>query len=317
MSNDHSVAVIIAAYNAAETIARAIDSVVDDECVAQVIVVDDCSTDETVEIAKHFQNTHSKVSVYSTTTNGGPSKARNIALKHCTSDWVTVLDSDDFIEKGRYQKLLADSKGYQLIGDDQYRVTEGEPISTKTKMMGDSYNFPFDISLSAFIESNISKKGKERQELGFIKPIIKRNFLVKNNLIYQENMRLGEDYELYCRCLALGAKLKLIEASGYVATVRANSLSGNHSMHDLIQLRDCDYKMISSLPISPQERQLFKLHAKSINAKIQWIEFYTSLKKLKFASSLKAFFNSLTALSYILNQLKNEFVKRFLKREVN
>ena len=317
MPNDHSVAVIIAAYNAAETIARAIDSVVDDECVAQVIVVDDCSTDETMEIAKHFQYTHSKVSVYSTTTNSGPSKARNIALKHCTSDWVTVLDSDDFIEKGRYQKLLADSKGYQLIGDDQYRVTEGEPISTKTKMMGDSYNFPFDISLSAFIESNISKKGKERQELGFIKPIIKRNFLVKNNLVYQENMRLGEDYELYCRCLALGAKLKVIEASGYVATVRENSLSGNHSLHDLIQLRDCDYKMISSLPITAQERQLFKLHAKSINAKIQWIEFYTSLKKLKFASSLKALFNSLTALSYILKQLKSEFIKRFLKRAVN
>ncbi|WP_076923858.1 glycosyltransferase family 2 protein [Pseudoalteromonas sp. EB27] len=317
MSKDHTVAVIIAAYNAAGTIARAIDSVVDEECVAQVIVVDDCSTDETMEIAKQLENTHSKVSVYSTAINSGPSKARNIALKHCSCEWITVLDSDDYIEVGRYKKLLNNSKGYQLIADDQYRVIEGEPTSTKTNMMGNSYNFPFDISLSEFIDSNISKKGKERQELGFIKPIIKRNFLVKNNLIYQENMRLGEDYELYCRCLALGAKLKLIEASGYVATVRANSLSGNHSMHDLIQLRDCDYKMISSLPISPQERQLFKLHAKSINAKIQWIEFYTSLKKLKFASSLKAFFNSLTALSYILKQLKNEFVKRFLKREVN
>ena len=317
MFRNQKVAVIIAAYNADKTLARAIESVIDDECVAQVIVVDDCSTDSTKNIAKHYRNLHDKVSVYSTGTNSGPSKARNIALQHCTADWITVLDSDDFIEAGRYQKLLANSDGYQLVADDQYRVIEGEPTSTKTNMMGNSYNFPCDISLSEFIDSNISKKGKERQELGFIKPIIKRNFLVKNNLIYQENMRLGEDYELYCRCLALGAKLKLIEASGYVATVRANSLSGNHSMHDLIQLRDCDYKMISSLPVSPQERQLFKLHAKSINAKIQWIEFYTSLKQLKFSSSIKALFNSFTALTYILKQLKSEFIKRFLKRAVN
>ncbi|MEI8621841.1 glycosyltransferase family 2 protein [Pseudoalteromonas sp. B129b] len=317
MFKNQKVAVIIAAYNADKTLARAIESVIDDECVAQVIVVDDCSTDTTMDIAKHYQNLHDKVSVYSTGTNSGPSKARNIALQHCTSDWVTVLDSDDFIEAGRYQKLLANSDGYQLVADDQYRVIEGQPLSTKTEMMGKSYNFPRDIRLSEFIVSNISKKGKKRQELGFIKPIIKRDFLIKHNLSYQENMRLGEDYELYCRCLALGAKLKLIEACGYVALVRENSLSGNHSLHDLIQLRDCDYKMAVSLPVTVEESQLLRLHADSINFKIQWIEFYTSLKKRKIVPSLKALFNSFPSFIHIIAQLKSEFIKRFLKRATN
>jgi len=317
MFKNQKVAVIIAAYNADKTLARAIESVIDDECVAQVIVVDDCSTDTTMDIAKYYQNLHDKVSVYSTGTNSGPSKARNIALQHCTSDWVTVLDSDDFIEAGRYQKLLANSDGYQLVADDQYRVVEGQPLETKTEMMGKSYHFPRDIRLSEFIVSNISQKGKERQELGFIKPIIRRDFLIKHQLTYQENMRLGEDYELYCRCLALGAKLKLIEACGYVALVRENSLSGNHSLHDLIQLRDCDYKMASSLPVTVEESQLLSQHADSINVKIQWIEFYTSLKNLKVASSLKALFSSFSALIYIIGQLKNEFIKRVVKRVAN
>lgn len=317
MSKNQKVAVIIAAYNADKTLARAIESVIDDECVAQVIVVDDCSTDTTMDIAKYYQNLHDKVSVYSTGTNSGPSKARNIALQHCTSDWVTVLDSDDFIEAGRYQKLLANGNGYQLVADDQYRVIEGQPLETKAEMMGKSHHFPRDISLSEFIVSNISQKGKDRQELGFIKPIIRRDFLIKHQLTYQENMRLGEDYELYCRCLALGAKLKLIEACGYVALVRENSLSGNHSLHDLIQLRDCDYNMALSLPVSVEESQLLRQHADSINVKIQWIEFYTSLKQLKIVSSLKALFNSFSALIYIIGQLKVEFVKRFIKRIVN
>ena len=317
MFKNQKVAVIIAAYNADKTLARAIESVIDDECVAQVIVVDDCSTDTTMDIAKYYQNLHDKVSVYSTGTNSGPSKARNIALQHCTSDWVTVLDSDDFIEAGRYQKLLANGNGYHLVADDQYRVIEGQPLETKTEMMGKSHHFPRDISLSEFIVSNISQKGKDRQELGFIKPIIRRDFLIKHQLTYQENMRLGEDYELYCRCLALGAKLKLIEACGYVALVRENSLSGNHSLHDLIQLRDCDYNMALSLPVSVEESQLLRQHADSINAKIQWIEFYTSLKQLKIVSSLKALFNSFSALIYIIGQLKVEFIKRFIKRIVN
>lgn len=317
MFKNQKVAVIIAAYNADKTLARAIESVIEDECVAQVIVVDDCSTDTTMDLAKHYQNLHDKVSVYSTGTNSGPSKARNIALQHCTSDWVTVLDSDDFIEAGRYQKLLANSDGYQLVADDQYRVIEGQPLSTKTEMMGKSYHFPRDIRLSEFIVSNISQKGKDRQELGFIKPIIRRDFLIKHQLTYQESMRLGEDYELYCRCLAFGAKLKLIEACGYVALVRENSLSGSHSLHDLIQLRDCDYNMALSLPVSVEESQLLRQHADSINAKIQWIEFYTSLKQLKIVSSLKALFNSFSALIYIIGQLKVEFIKRFIKRIVN
>jgi succinoglycan biosynthesis protein ExoU len=213
--------------------------------------------------------------------------------------------------------LLANSDGYQLVADDQYRVIEGQPLETKTEMMGSCYHFPCDITLPEFIISNISKKGKERQELGFIKPIIKRDFLIKHQLTYQENMRLGEDYELYCRCLALGAKLKLIEACGYVALVRENSLSGNHSLHDLIQLRDCDFNIALSLPVSVEESQLLRQHADSINVKIQWIEFYTSLKKFKIVSSLKALFNSFSAFLYITEQLKVEFIKRVVKRTAN
>ncbi|WP_165727341.1 glycosyltransferase [Pseudoalteromonas sp. 31A1] len=67
---------------------------------------------------------------------------------------------------------------------------------------------------------------------------------------------------------------------------------------------------------SNDEIQLFKLHAFCINAKNQWVKFYTSVKKLELTSSLKALFNSLTALTYILCQLKSEFIKRLLIRVI-
>lgn len=314
ISNDPTITIIIAAYNAQDSILRALDSVITDPYVTQIIVVDDCSTDATLTLIKEYQNQHSKVSVFSTEQNSGPSKARNIALTHCTTEWVTVLDADDYIEPGRFKKLLAYHQDYQLIADLQYRLLEGQPSTAKTQVLSEYFTFPHEISLSEFIHKNITKKGTSRQELGFIKPIIKRSFLLKHNLTYQENMRLGEDYELYCRCLALGAKLQLIEASGYVAVVRAHSLSSSHSTFDLIQLRDCDQLICNSLTVSHQERKLFQKHASSIDIKIQWRIFYTSLKQRRLVHSLAAMFSSYMAFPFIIKQLKHEFFKRMFNK---
>ena len=314
MLNNNSIAVIIAAYNSENTIGRAIESVINEGNVKQIIIVDDCSSDNTFEIAKCYKNQNDKVSVYSTSTNSGPSKARNIALNKATCDWVTVLDSDDYIESGRFKKLLSYSDGYELIADDQYRVYEHDKTTEKTEMLGAKQHFPVTISLAEFIESNITKEGQYRKELGFIKPIIKLDFLLKHRLTYQETMRLGEDYELYCRCLALGAKLKLIEASGYVAVVREASLSGSHSKQDLIQLRDCNYEIINRMPLEPQEKKLMIQHADSINIKIQWIDFYSSVKSRNCKMVIKSFFNSYSAFKFILKNLKEQFAIRILKR---
>jgi succinoglycan biosynthesis protein ExoU len=107
LSENDTIAVIIAAYNAERTITRAVESVVNDKFVNQVIVVDDCSTDNTMQVLTCLNAKFSKVSIFSTEVNSGPGKARNIALSRAISKWVTVLDSDDYIETGRYEKLLA------------------------------------------------------------------------------------------------------------------------------------------------------------------------------------------------------------------
>ena len=307
---------IIAAYNSENTIGRAIESVINEGNVKQIIIVDDCSSDNTFEIAKCYKNQNDKVSVYSTSTNSGPSKARNIALNKATCDWVTVLDSDDYIESGRFKKLLSYSDGYELIADDQYRVYEHDKTTEKSKMLGAKQCFPVTISLAEFIESNITKEGQSSKELGSLKPIVSSIFLLKNQLIYQEGIRLGEDYELYCRCLALGTKLKLIEASGYVAFVREGSLFGSHSKQYLIQLRDCNYEIIKNMRLDPQEKELMIQHADSITIKVQWIDFYSSVKSRNFKTGIKSFFNSYSAFKFILKNLKEQFSVRILK-EVN
>jgi glycosyltransferase involved in cell wall biosynthesis len=85
------VSVVIAAFNRAELIARAIESAQSQTLLpAEVIVIDDNSTDRTADVAEA-----SGAIVLRHDTNRGPAAARNTALRAATQPWVAILDSDD------------------------------------------------------------------------------------------------------------------------------------------------------------------------------------------------------------------------------
>lgn len=90
------ITVIVCTYNSENTINRALVSVFSQvglhvEFELQVIVVDDCSQDNTLEVLKQFP-----VEVYKNERNsGGPNKGRNLALKCAKGDYITFIDHDD------------------------------------------------------------------------------------------------------------------------------------------------------------------------------------------------------------------------------
>ena len=88
-----SVSVIIPAYNAGQRITRAIASVLDQTVpVLEIIVVDDGSSDDTVEVVSRFG---APVRVVSK-PNGGPASARNMGAGMARGDWLAMLDADDW-----------------------------------------------------------------------------------------------------------------------------------------------------------------------------------------------------------------------------
>ena len=101
--------VIIAAYNAAATIKKCINSIFDgtDEDVVQkveVIVVDDGSADETAETAAKFKD---RIKLIRLSENGGSvAKTRNIGLSAASGEYITFLDADDYYERGAVARML-------------------------------------------------------------------------------------------------------------------------------------------------------------------------------------------------------------------
>ncbi len=89
--------VIIPAYNVEHVIRSSLDSVLAQTWTnLEIIVVDDCSTDTTVEIVKTYVQRDARVQLIRTETNSGPYVARNLALSQATGDFVTVNDADDW-----------------------------------------------------------------------------------------------------------------------------------------------------------------------------------------------------------------------------
>ncbi|CAM4282203.1 glycosyltransferase family 2 protein [Lacicoccus alkaliphilus] len=99
------VTVIMPAYNAAEGIATGIESILNQTWQnIEVIVVDDCSPDDTVEVVKKYAAADSRIRLLSTPENSGPYVARNIALKEATGEFVTINDADDWSHPEKIEK---------------------------------------------------------------------------------------------------------------------------------------------------------------------------------------------------------------------
>ncbi|WP_373064298.1 glycosyltransferase family 2 protein [Gemmatimonas sp.] len=89
------ITVIIPAYNARTTIGRALQSLAAQTCsVGQVLVVDDASTDDTVEAAEQSAP-HLALAVLPLAENGGPATARQRGIDATTSEFIGFLDADD------------------------------------------------------------------------------------------------------------------------------------------------------------------------------------------------------------------------------
>ena len=130
------ISVIIPVYNVEKYLNKCITSVVEQTYKnLEIIIVDDGSTDQSPEICDEWKKRDSRIQVVHS-SNGGAGKARNTALDMATGDYVTFVDSDDYIAPQMYQVLLEqfyDGIGivecnYSMVYDDSEKFKEERKI---------------------------------------------------------------------------------------------------------------------------------------------------------------------------------------------
>ena len=115
------ITVIIPCYNIEKYIERCIQSVEEQTYKnIEIIAVDDGSKDKTVPILERLQNKYSNLKVFKNDKNKGAAYARNLAIRKAKGEYIGFIDSDDYIVKDYYEKLMqkAEEENADLVVTD-------------------------------------------------------------------------------------------------------------------------------------------------------------------------------------------------------
>lgn len=108
------VSVIIPLYNEEKYIKECIESVVNQTYKnLEIIIVDDCSTDNSLKVVKKIKD--DRIKIIKLKENKGVANARNVGVEKATGDYICFLDSDDFWSKDKIKKQVKFIKGKSFI----------------------------------------------------------------------------------------------------------------------------------------------------------------------------------------------------------
>lgn len=114
--------VIVPIYNVEKYLRRCLDSLVNQDLdLISIILVNDGSYDNSQNIAKEYSDKYGFLLINK--VNGGLSDARNYGLKYANTEYITFLDSDDYVEKDYYAKVIKLAKKNDadlIISDIEY-----------------------------------------------------------------------------------------------------------------------------------------------------------------------------------------------------
>lgn len=130
----YKISVIIPVFNCEKTLSRAIDSILsqkwrgDLEKDIEIIIVDDCSTDNSKKVMEKYAKKFSNIRLFSTEINSGfPAEPRNIGIKKSNSMYIMFLDSDDEYCEDMCQTLfdvVTSEKADVVTCDFYYKINQ-------------------------------------------------------------------------------------------------------------------------------------------------------------------------------------------------
>lgn len=270
------VSFVIAAFNAEASIARAIESALAQRDVnVEVIVVDDRSSDRTVEVARALP--HDGVHVIELDRNRGPGGARNAGLEAAAGRWIAVLDSDDTVHPDRLARMIrrAGDRKAQVAVDNIEIVRETTATREAMFAPGLLESLP-ELTLADFIAANLMFE--PGFSFGYMKPMFEREFVETHRLRYDEALRIGEDYIFLASALAKGGRCAVEPRAGYAYHVRTGSISRVLEPHHVEAMLAADAAFLRGHLLDPQARAAQSRRTRSLEQAASFLRLVGHLK---------------------------------------
>jgi glycosyltransferase involved in cell wall biosynthesis len=203
------ISVVMSAYNAEKYISEAIESILNQSFENfEFIIINDCSTDNTLEIIKRYSSQDSRIKLINNKENLGLTSSLNKAIKSSKGKYIARMDDDDISEKTRFEKqieFLEKNKDIDIVGSFAKNIDEeGNILNDRTVPLNHDEIINILPKLSPLIHPAIIFRKKSLGKIGF----------------YNEKFRTSQDYEMWFRAMAAGLKFQNLPL--YLVKYRVN-----------------------------------------------------------------------------------------------
>jgi len=201
----------------------------------EIVVIDDGSTDATLDIASRHTQADPRVRVYPG-PQAGLAAVRNCSLRRARAPWAAILDSDDLLHSRHIEHLYtaAVAQGVQMAAANMLCFHEGGGSSVSLFAEGKLWRERRCITHAQFVRAG--RLNVPGVQLGYLKPLFNLDFMRANGIEYDPDLRIGEDYEFVNRALAAGARYSFLPQPTYFYRRHEASTSHRLSRRDLVGL---------------------------------------------------------------------------------
>ena len=206
------ISVIIPFYNVEDYIEECLDSVIAQKGVrTEIILVDDGSTDGSVEIVKDFIRRYKNISLYHEDEKG-PGAARNLGVKYASGEFIAFADADDILKEGIYERMYKTAKH-----------NDADICICHVARLDGTKKVPSDLHERVFRDYKLCTNIRESYELihdtTVWNKLINRNFYLENGITFPEGIVYEDIYvndDLHDNC----SRVAMVSEIGYLWRIR-------------------------------------------------------------------------------------------------
>ena len=282
------ISVIVPVYNTEEYLSRCIDSILSQTFTDfELILINDGSTDNSGRICDEYVLLDKRVTVIHK-ENGGVSSARNKGLNISKGEFITFIDSDDWIELYYLDQFLQENVDFQICGYNQLISYPSlcKPDATRNVYLNDIANV-FDVEFYKLYCRGILSK------------CFKKEIIDKYHLAFNQNLRIGEDTLFILQYLSHCKSIRFISNYGYnyacIYEINKYKLSVNEYYQHITVLNNAvnECNMAFKQPFTKSKRWLNRffyyeclihpLKSQSLKTCVLQMKLYRKLKLYKYA----------------------------------
>ncbi len=200
------ISIVMPVYNKEKYIARGINSILAQTFNDwELIIIDDGSTDGSLNQCKKFRD--SRIQVFHT-LNRGVSEARNLGISKATGEYITFIDSDDFVAENYLEKIYKPDEEMVIGGVEKVDINGKVIERIRPYLDGNVY-----------IEDMAKTFYKEQLATGIYgfvsSKLIKKSVIEKNKIRFDSKINLAEDYDFFLKIYGCIKQVWFTDYTGY------------------------------------------------------------------------------------------------------